>query len=133
VAAAFLVVNASDNFLSPLNLNKKGRSPITLHKRKSKTGAQVAKDVVDIFRSIHLRNSVADPDGLEALGVIVVEHDNINYLDSFPKLAKLKQKFSSIRMPTRVAPIPPSLRVGDPLHYSTMIQRICNAYDDRFP
>jgi hypothetical protein len=33
----------------------------------------------------------------------------------------------------RVAPSPPNLPLGDPLHYESMIQRICNAYTQRFP
>lgn len=133
IAAAFLVVNAAGHFLSPLNLNSPKREPITLHRQKAKATAQVVKETIDVFRSIHLRNSVTDPDGLEALGVVVVEHDNLNFLDGRPEYAEMLNKYASIRQATRVASIPPGLRVGDPLHYSAMIQRICNAYNDRFP
>ena len=72
------------------------------------------------------------PDGLEALGVIVIEHDNLNYLFGRPQYASVLKEYGHLHKPTQVAKSPPTLRVGDPLHYSTMVQRICNAYDERF-
>lgn len=132
IAAAFLVVNAAQLFLSPLNLESRKREPITWHRQKGKPAQQLIKETIDIFRSIHLRNDVADPDGLEALGVAVIEHDNLNFLQGRPQYAALYERYKPLQKPTRVAKIPPGLRVGDPLHYSTMIQRICNAYNERF-
>ena len=132
VAAAFLVVNAAELFLSPLNLGARNREPITWHRQKAKSSLQLVKETIDIFRSIHLRNSVGDPDGLEALGVVVVEHDNLNYLQGKPEYAAVYEQYRQLQKPTQVAKAPPGLRVGDPLHYSTMIQRICNAYNERF-
>jgi hypothetical protein len=61
---------------------------------------------------------------MEAIGVTVVEHDNLTINPN-------ASQHSSLHRPTAVAPIPPSLRLGDPLHYETMIQRICNAYTQR--
>jgi hypothetical protein len=122
VAAAYLVVNSATHFWSPL----RPPNDITTHGRASKTARQLAQETVDKFRSIHLRNSSADVPGMEAIGVTVVEHDN---LAINPNAAQ----YPTLRRPTAVAPIPPSLRIGDPLHYESMIQRICNAYTQRFP
>lgn len=121
IAAAFLVVNSAEYFYSPL------RPPddITKHGSKLRSAAQVAQEATSLFRAINLRNSLADHPGLEAIGVIVVEHDNL-------ALHPNPEKYKVIHKPTRVAPTPPSLPVGDPMHYETMIQRICNSYDDRF-
>lgn len=44
VAAAFLVVNASELFLSPLNLYAAGREPITYHRQRGKPTAQIVKE-----------------------------------------------------------------------------------------
>jgi hypothetical protein len=132
VAAAFLVVNAAELFLSPLNLGARNREPITWHRQKGKSTYQMVKETVDIFRSIHLRNSVSDPEGLEALAVIVIEHDNLNYLDGKPEYDAIREQYRHLQRPTQIAKTPPGLRVGDPLHYSTMVQRICNAYTERF-
>jgi len=132
VAAAFLVVNASELFLSPLNLETQKREPITWHKQKAKQTVQLIKETIDIFRSIHLRNKEADTPGLEALGVVVIEHDNLNYLQGRPQYSGTYQKYQHLQKPSQIASVPPALRIGDPLHYSTMIQRICNSYTDRF-
>jgi hypothetical protein len=121
VAAAFLVVNAAERFYSPL----RDDNDITEHSRPTATSRKIAGGAVDIFRAIHLRNSVSDPPGLEALGVVVVEHDNLAF---HPAAASHIAR----HRPTRVAPIPPSLPLGDPLHYESMIQRICNQYSQRF-
>lgn len=132
VAAAFLVVNAAGLFLSPLNLDARNREPITLHRQKAKSTLDVVKQTIDIFRSIHLRNYETDAAGLEALGVAVVEHDNLNYLAGRPQYDEVIKKYRHLQKPSAVAPVPPALKVGDPLHYRTMIQRMCNAYRERF-
>lgn len=132
VAAAFLVVNAAELFLSPLNLGTSRKEPITWHRQTAKPAHQIVKETIDIFRSIHLRNSASDTEGLEALGVVVIEHDNLNYLQGRAQYAKIFNRYKDLQTPTQVAAAPPGLKVGDPLHYSTMIQRICNAYAERF-
>jgi hypothetical protein len=121
VAGAFLVVNSSEYFYSPL------RRPddITRHGTSQAKARQLAKNTIDLFRSLNLRNSVSDPPGLEAVGVIVIEHDNL-VLHPDPKA------YMSLRRPTKAAPIPPSLPVGDPMHYQSMIQRLCDQYARRF-
>lgn len=120
IAAAFLAVNSAEYFYSPL------RKPddITQH-GKGTSARQVAQSAVNIFRAIPLRNSETDSPGLEAIGVIVIEHDN---LQVHPE----PNKYQQLHRATCVAPIPPAPPVGDPMHYQTMIQRICNAYAQRF-
>ena len=50
IAAAFLVVNAAEFFLSPLNLESRNRAPITWHRRQAKSTQQLVKETIDIFR-----------------------------------------------------------------------------------
>lgn len=132
IVAAFLVVNSADCFYSPLNFGKdqlpgRARRPeINKHTNPTRGARQLAKESIDLFRTIHLRHSPSDQSGLEALGVIVIEHDNIN---QYPD----PTKYRAMQKPTQVAPTPPSLQPGDPLSYDSMIQRICNAYGQRFP
>lgn len=121
VAAAFLVVNSAEWFWSPL----RKESDITAHSRPNKSARQLASDTVARFRSIHLRNSVTDVPGMEAVGVVVIEHDNLAIHPNAPQYAHYHR-------PTRIAPSPPNPPIGDPLHYESMIQRICNAYTQRF-
>lgn len=132
IVAAFLVVNSADCFYSHLNLGKDQlpgkakRSELTVHTKPNRSARQLAKESIDLFRTIHLRHSASDQAGLEALGVIVIEHDNINYHPD-------PTKYATVQKPTRVAPSPPALPHGDPLSYESMIQRICAAYGQRFP
>jgi hypothetical protein len=121
VAAAFLVVNAAERFWSPL----RDDDDITVHGSSIKSSRNVAEKTIDRFRSIHLRNSSGDVPGLEAIGVVVVEHDNLVVNPN-------ASKYASLHKATIVAPTPPNPPVGDPLHYESMIQRICNAYTQRF-
>lgn len=121
VAAAFVAVNSAERFYSPL------RRPddITVHGSARVSARQLAKNIIDDFRSIHLRNSADDSSGLEALGAIAIEHDNLVIHPDPPAYAQLHK-------PTQPSPIPPNPALGDPLHYQSMIQRICNAYMQRF-
>lgn len=121
VAAAFLVVNSAERFWSPL----RDDDDITLHSKTIRTARQLAEKTIDRFRSIHLRNSSADVPGLEAIGVVVVEHDNL-------VMNPNASKYAGLHKATIIAPTPPNPPVGDPLHYESMIQRICNAYIQRF-
>ena len=59
------------------------------------------------------------------MGVVVIEHDNLS-------ISPEVDKYRDLHKPTSVAPTPPNPSVGDPLHYETMIQSICNAYSRRF-
>ncbi len=124
ITAAFLAVNASHCFASQLNEGKQNRTPITYHGATLADARTTARAAIDLFRAIPLRNTPTDAGGLEAIGVIAVEHDNILSL-------KNPTPYVHLHQPTQVSPI--SLRVGDPLHYSTMLQRICSQYGQRFP
>ena len=111
VAGAYLVVNSSEIFWSPL----RERDDITEHNSKSKTARQIARETVDKFRSINLRNSESDAGGIEALGITVIEHDNLIRNPNFEALRGFAQAhpdraFSS--KPTDWRPI--ALRVDDP-------------------
>jgi len=97
VVAAFLVINSSDLFYSPLNLGKVNRSELNTHASKRRSARQFTKESIDLFRTIHLRHSETDGPGLEALDVIVVEHDNINFHPD-------PSKYAHLRRPTQVAP-----------------------------
>ena len=121
VAAAFLVVNSAERFWSPLRKD----DDITEHGKTIRTARQLAEQTIDRFRSIHLRNSSADVPGIEAIGVVVVEHDNL-------AINPNASKYANLHKPTIIAPTPPNPPIGDPLHYESMIQRICNAYTQRF-
>lgn len=128
VSGAFLIVNCSNVFYSPLNRGRADEmgGPITRHGTRSKDGKATAKAAVELFRSIHLRHSENDLPGLEAMGIIVVEHDNFNVLPD-----ELRSQFGT-GIPTRAVDGFPAPQVGDPLHYQTFLQRICNQYRARF-
>lgn len=128
VAGAFVVVNASDQFYSPLNLKRDDESggPITKHGGAGGTGKLAAQKCVELFRSIHLRNSDTDLPGLEALSVAVVEHDNFAFMPP-----ALRERFGNGK-PSRVIPTAPAPQPGDPLHYETFLQRLCTQYRARF-
>lgn len=121
VLGAFLAVNAAESFYSPLRKD----DDITSHGTKRATARQVAKTTVNLFRAIDLRHSDSRSQGLDGLGVIAVEHDNLAIHPDPPA-------YSHLHKPTRMAPVPPSPSIGDPLHYHTMIQRLCTAYTKRF-
>ncbi|HML07457.1 MAG TPA: hypothetical protein VK430_04930 [Xanthobacteraceae bacterium] len=110
VAAAFLVVNAAEVFLSPLNLDARSREPITQHGRKAKSTGQLVKETIDMFRSIHLRNHETDVPGLEALGVVVIEHDNLNYLDARPQYGRSPRGIGSCANQAKLLRRPQRLR-----------------------
>jgi len=128
IAGAFLVVNCSDLFFSPLNYNRPDEKggPVTRHGTRTSDGKATAKAAIELFRSIHLRHSENDLPGLEALGVVVVEHDTFKMLPD-----ELRARFGKGK-PTRTIEGSPAPQIGDPLHYQTFLQRICNQYRSRF-
>jgi hypothetical protein len=121
IAGAFLIVNAAEYFYSPL------RKPedITRHSRQNVSARDVAAESVNLFRTIRLRNSAQDSPGLEALAVLMIEHDNLKVHPDF-------EAHKGKHRPTRVVHSAPAPQVGDPLHYQTFIQRICGQYVGRF-
>lgn len=129
VAGAFLIVNASDLFYSPLNETRKVEKggPITRHGTAKADGRETTRRAIELFRSIHLRNGENDVPGLEALAVAVVEHDNFAFLPP-----ELQARFG-VGKQSRVITGAPAPQPGDPLHYETFLQRLCGQYRSRFP
>jgi hypothetical protein len=117
VAVGVVVVNVSPFFWSPT----RQVHDVTLHHNID----QLGPETVNLFRNLPLRHVPGDGPGLEAAGVIVVKHDNLRKNEHLPDTAPLPE--DTVLVNGRPAP-----QVGDPLHYSTMIRRICRAYTDRW-
>ena len=117
VAVGIIVVNVSTVYWSPT------RAPgdITYHANIDELGRQT----VELYRSLPLRHTPADGPGLEAACVLVVDHDNL------VKNVKLPPNAPD-PVETTLVTGAPAPQIGDPLHYATMIQRICRAYRDRW-
>lgn len=104
VAAALLVVNVSGVF----------RSPLRAEPSRHKSPARLVGDAISLFRQIPLRGDAPGSQGLEASAVIVVNHDNIDLGSS------------------TLVEGPPAPERGDPLHYDSFIQRICDRFTQRW-
>ena len=112
IAVGVVTVNVSDVFFS----QTRGK----IHSHKNIT--QVGRRTVDLFRTLPLRHDPGTEPGFEAVSVIVVDFDNLAQApadEPAPSRATLIYK----------TPAPPA---GDPLHYATMIRRICKAYETRW-
>ena len=105
IAASLTVVNMAGRFKSPL------RSEVTVHRNVE----QLVQETMGLLRALPARSGPGQPQGLEANGAILVEHDNI------------------IGKKTRLVTRPPAPQVGDPLHYDTFLRRICDRYTQRWP
>ena len=103
IAGGVLVVNASPTFQSPL------RPETTEHKKPL---SQIAH-CVNEMRHVTMRGG-PEGHGLDANTVLVVSMDNIN-----PETTTFRDS-------------QPAPAVGDPLHYDSFIQRLCNDYRTRF-
>jgi hypothetical protein len=116
IAVGVVVVNASDLYWSPT----RAEDDITVHKNIT----ELAEKTVDTYRSLPLRTNPSDGPGFEAVSVLVVKHDNFRKNPNLPSGYKPKK---SVLVSGGPAP-----SVGDPLNYSSMIYRICDAYQSRF-
>ena len=103
IAGGVLVVNASPTFKSPL------RPEPTEHKKP----LSLVTHCVNEMRHITMRGG-PDGHGLDANTVLVVSMDNIT-----PETTAFRDS-------------QPAPTVGDPLHYDSFIQRLCNDYRTRF-
>jgi hypothetical protein len=109
IAAGYVIVNAAEGFVSPmLNKNWRRASRITQHSQPEVTHAVIAK-VLEIPR----RTRTGTP-GFDALGVSVVDCRNDG-------------------SPVRIVDGPPALPPGEPFHYDSMIARVAQLYESRFP
>lgn len=102
IVGGLLVVNMANSFKSPL------RPKTTTHKNIER----LVRETIDLFKGLPLakRNGT----GLDALGIIVVSHTNL-------------EGDSSRLITEEPAPQP-----GDSLHYLTFLEDICGAFKRRF-
>jgi len=103
VAAGLTMVNAARTFYSPV-------PPPGVRDH----GPNAAQGVINVMRGVTRSSGLGTP-GLEAIGLLVVDMDNVN--------------LPTTHYVTR-APAP---RPGDPLHWDTFIEDICASYAARFP
>jgi len=122
VAAAFLEVNSSRYFYSPLRrADDNHRARIA----KGYTEADCSKTFLASFvQSTYVILSVIRREwrrsGLSSSSTIILHS------------TRRQKAMPPLHNPTRMAPTPPNVPLGDPLHYESMIQRICNHYTQRF-
>ena len=117
IAVGTVAVNVSEIFWSPL----RPQDDITYHHNIATLGPKT----VELFRGLPLRHTPADGPGFEAASVLVVKHDNLSKNRTPPLGAPTPQ-------PPTLVSMSPAPQVGDPLHYATMVQRICAAYRERW-
>ncbi len=106
IAGGVLVVNASLNFVSPL------RTAPTVHGTRQAV-ARVVEHCVNEMRNV-TQSRADSPYGIDAKAAIVADFDNVN-LDAARYVSQ--------------APAP---QPGDPLHYDSFIQKLCDEYRGRF-
>lgn len=112
IAAGFVMVNLSDEFISP-DRNKwplaERPAEVTQHKQPHDTIA-----VLEKIREIPRRGSTQEA-GFDALGFVVVRCRNDG------------------KSPFAIVDAPPAVDPGDVLHYDSMIRRAAKLYESRFP
>ncbi len=102
IVAGLVVLNIAKRFKSPL------RTGITDHKNVER----LVKETIGLLKG--LRTSKEDGTVLDALGIIVISHSNIeNEL-------------------TKLIVGDPAPQAGDPVHYSMFLRDICDAFTGRF-
>ena len=110
IAAAFVLINAAVEFISPdRNKRKLGRAKpeITVHEQP-----KVTQRVIDKVHEIPRRSGLGGT-GFDALGIVVID---------------LKNDTS----PARIVQSPPAPQPGDISHYESMIRRAAQTYEARF-
>jgi hypothetical protein len=109
IAVAFVMVNLAERFISP-ELNKSvGALRVTQHKQPRVTEAVIEK-VLEIPR-----RATTSAQGFDALAIAVVDCTNDGVT------------------PVRIIDAPPAPEPGNPVHYDSMIARIVQLYESRFP
>lgn len=110
IAVGFGMVNAVSEFISPkMNKHSLADRPAVITREQQPGGANHA---LQRFRTLRVRGHTTER-GYDAVGVVTI-------------LAK------NDGSPIVLAPIPPALPPGDPMHYDTMIHRIAGLYHGRF-
>lgn len=109
IAAGFVMVNLAERFISP-ELNKFGGAQrVTEHKQPRVTEAVIEK-VLEIPR-----RATTSAQGFDALAIVVIECTNDG------------------ETPVRIVDRPPAPDRGNPVHYDSMIARVVQLYESRFP
>jgi hypothetical protein len=103
IVGGLVVINMSDKFKSPL------RSEITVHRNIER----LTRESVDLFRGLPMSNQNRKK-GLDALGVIVIKHTNLQGEH------------------TELVEGEPAPAESDSLHYSNFLASICKAFQQRF-
>lgn len=102
IVGGLIVLNMAETFKSPL------RPEITTHRNVER----LVHETVDMFRGLPL--SKKGGTGLDALGMIVIAHTNVD------------------GDKTKLISTDPAPKRGDPLHYSTFLEDICSTFAARF-
>lgn len=105
IVAAITVINIADSFRSPL------RRGVTKHRNP----AELVRASIELLRYLPQRSQPSNGPGLEANGVIVIDYDNSRR----PVVSKVHTK-------------PPAPQPGDPLHWDSLIRRVCDLYMQRW-
>jgi hypothetical protein len=108
VAGGVMVVNAALRFSSQLR-----GSPIAHGQGDSARVARLVEHCVTEMRNVTQSGGVSDY-GMDAKTAIVVDFDNIDLASA------------------RFVPASPAPQPGDPLHYDSFIQGLCERYEERF-
>jgi hypothetical protein len=109
IAVGFVMINVSDHFISP-ELNKfGGLVRVTDHKQPRVTEAVIEK-VLEIPR-----RATTSAQGFDALAIVVINCANDG------------------ATPVQVIQGHPAPEPGDPVHYDSMIGRVVQLYESRFP
>ena len=103
IVGGLVALNIAERFQSPL------RTGVTIHKNI----ARLVEETVKLFGDIP-RSCPENPQGLDALGLIVLEHTNIAGDSS----TLFRQK--------------PAPQAGDRNHYQTFLDDLCQAFTHRF-
>lgn len=117
IAVGTVAVNVSRVFWSPT----RSTDDITEHHNIETLG----KTTIELFRGLPLRHTPAEGPGFEAVSLLVVDFDNLR---KNPDLPYGSPRAEDPKLVTGT----PAPRTGDPMHYATMIRRICTAYEDRW-
>lgn len=102
-----MVVNSAAEFQSTL------LTGVTKHATSKQLLISTVTHCISELRNVGERGTVAEQ-GMDAKCALVLDMDNINVAG------------------TRYETHPPSPQVGDPLHYDSFLQRICDQYQARF-
>jgi hypothetical protein len=106
IAGGVMVINASPSFQSPL------RRDLTLHGSRQGV-ARLVEHCINEMRNVTSSSGVSSY-GMDAKAAVVVDFDNVN-------------TGNGAYVSTTPAP-----QAGDPLHYDSFIQRLCDEYRSRF-